>query len=83
MFFNSHPCGLVRKTEEGKYIVNLILDLISVGGYDFPHQCVGPWHSYLFFELPVGSTVTNVLGMHSLQRCGVIIVLKIMEKQMM
>jgi hypothetical protein len=54
-FNELHICGACGQVEE-QNILSLCLELVKVGGYDFPHPCYGPQNSHLFFKRPLVDT---------------------------
>jgi hypothetical protein len=48
--WNTHLCVVVGKQRNEKYTLSLRLELVKVGGYDFPHPCDDQQNSHIFFE---------------------------------
>jgi hypothetical protein len=55
-----HACG---KIEDKKYILSLSLELVKVGGYDFPTHVMVPG-SYLFSKRTLVDTEFDIPGIH-------------------
>jgi hypothetical protein len=53
--WNSQLSVLVGKRVSCQIYLKLSVEFVSMGDYDFPCQCDGPWNSH-FFKLPVVGT---------------------------
>jgi hypothetical protein len=47
---------LWENTETKNISLSSSLELVKVGGYDFPHPCVGLQNNHFFFKWPLADT---------------------------